>query len=95
MRRAGFGVTRSNLGETVVLQVRGVLDQMTAPSLATHLDLVLTNGPAVLIVDLTCVDFMSSAGITLLVETHRLAARTATALRVAADGSGFVASGNA
>jgi anti-anti-sigma factor len=37
-------------------------------------------------VDLTGVDFLSSAGISLLVETHHLTARTATMLRVAADG---------
>ncbi|OPE44946.1 anti-anti-sigma factor, partial [Mycobacterium intermedium] len=35
----------------MVLQVRGALDQMTAPSLATHFDLALTNAPAVLVVD--------------------------------------------
>ncbi|MCV6962784.1 anti-anti-sigma factor [Mycobacterium intermedium] len=85
-RSEEFGVIRRNCGETVVLQVRGALDQMTAPSLATHFDLALTNAPAVLVVDLTDVDFMSSAGITLLVEANRLTAKIPTALRVAADG---------
>ena len=70
----------------MVLKVSGALDTITAPSLATHLDVVLASGPAVLIVDLTGVDFLSSAGINLLVETHHLTARTATLLRVAADG---------
>lgn len=70
----------------MVLTVSGALDTITAPSLATHLDVVLAGGPAVLIVDLTGVDFLSSAGINLLVETHHLTARTATMLRVAADG---------
>lgn len=85
-RSEEFGVIRRNVGETVVLQVRGALDQMTAPSLATHFDLALTNLPAVLVVDLTDVDFLSSAGITLLVEANRLTAKIPTALRVAADG---------
>jgi anti-sigma B factor antagonist len=85
-RSEPFAVTRRDEGEAVVLTVSGALDTITAPSLATHLDVVLTSGPAVLIVDLAGVDFLSSAGINLLVETHHLTARTATMLRVAADG---------
>ena len=81
-----FAVTRRDDGEAVVLKVSGALDTITAPSLATYLDVVLTGGPAVLIVDLTGVDFLSSAGMNLLVETHHLTAKTATMLRVAADG---------
>lgn len=81
-----FAVTRRDDGEAVVLEVSGALDTITAPSLATHLDVALTGGPAVLVVDLSGVDFLSSAGINLLVETHHLTARTATMLRVAADG---------
>ncbi|MGC2652605.1 MAG: STAS domain-containing protein [Mycobacterium sp.] len=81
-----FAVNRRDDGEAVVLTVSGALDTITTPSLATHLDVVLTSGPAVLIVDLTGVDFLSSAGINLLVETHHLTARTAIMLRVAADG---------
>ncbi len=69
-----------------MLEVSGALDTITAPSLATHLDVALTGGPAVLVVDLSGVDFLSSAGINLLVETHNLTARTTTMLRVAADG---------
>lgn len=85
-RSEGFGVTPRTCGETVVLRVSGALDQMTAPSLATHVDIALMNAPAVLIVDLTDVDFMSSAGISLLVEAHNLTVKTPTALRVVADG---------
>jgi anti-anti-sigma factor len=85
-RSEPFSVNRRDDGEAVVLTVSGALDTITAPSLATHLDVVLTSGPAVLIVDLTGVDFLSSAGINLLVETHHLTARTTTMLRVAADG---------
>ena len=39
-----------------------------------------------LIVDLTDVQFLSSAGISVLVETHRLTARAGISLRVVADG---------
>ncbi|AFM15889.1 anti-anti-sigma factor [Mycolicibacterium chubuense NBB4] len=70
---------------TLVLQVTGDLDVLTAPTLATHLDIGLTGGPSVLIVDLTEVDFLSSAGISVLVETHRLTERADISLRVVAD----------
>ncbi|PRI13313.1 STAS domain-containing protein [Mycobacterium shigaense] len=82
-----FLVTRSDTAEAVVLQVSGAVDIITAPSLATHLDAALADTPAVLIVDLTKVDFLSSAGITVLVEAHRLTEGSPTSLRVAADGS--------
>lgn len=82
-----FLVTRNDTDEAVVLQVSGVVDIITAPSLATHLDVALTGTPAVLVIDLTKLDFLSSAGITVLVEAHRLTQNSATSLRVAADGS--------
>jgi anti-sigma B factor antagonist len=81
-----FAVSRRDDGGALVLQVSGAVDTITAPSLATQLDIALTCAPAVLIVDLTGVDFLSSAGMNLLVETHHLTARTNTTLRVAADG---------
>ncbi|OBH74816.1 anti-anti-sigma factor [Mycobacterium scrofulaceum] len=82
-----FWVTRRDAGDAVVLQVSGVVDIITAPSLATHIDVALAGTPAVLVIDLTEVDFLSSAGITVLVEVHRLTENSPTSLRVAADGS--------
>jgi anti-anti-sigma factor len=82
-----FLVTRNDTDEAVVLQVSGVVDIITAPSLANHLDIALAGTPAVLVIDLTKLDFLSSAGITVLVEAHRLTQNSATSLRVAADGS--------
>ncbi|WP_369817882.1 STAS domain-containing protein, partial [Mycobacterium sp. E3339] len=57
------------------------------PSAATRNDVALAGTPAVLVIDLTEVDFLSSAGITVLVEVHRLTENSPTSLRVAADGS--------
>ncbi len=71
----------------MVLAVAGAVDEVTAPSLATDLDVVLMGEPAVLVIDLTAVEFMSSAAMNLLVETQRLTAATATTVRVAADGT--------
>ncbi|BBZ69059.1 STAS domain-containing protein [Mycobacterium paraseoulense] len=82
-----FWVNRRDAGEAVILEVSGAVDIITAPSLATHIDVALSGTPAVLVIDLTGVDFLSSAGITVLVEVHRLTQDSPTSLRVAADGS--------
>lgn len=86
-RSGKFSITRSRHGEVVVLHVAGDLDVLTAPSLGTQLDVALASAPAVLIVDITDVKFLSSAGITMLVETHRLTERAGLSLRVVAEGS--------
>jgi anti-anti-sigma factor len=82
-----FGVTRRREDDAVVLAVSGAVDEVTAPSLATDLDVVLMGEPTLLVIDLTAVEFMSSAGMNLLIETQRLTASTATTVRVAADGT--------
>jgi anti-sigma B factor antagonist len=82
-----FGVTRRRENGAVVLAVSGAVDEVTAPSLATDLDVVLMGEPALLVIDLTAVLFMSSAAMNLLVETQRLTASTATKVRIAADGT--------
>jgi anti-anti-sigma factor len=82
-----FGVTRRSEDGTVVLAVSGTVDEVTAPSLATHLDVVLMGEPALLVIDLAAVEFMSSAGMNVLIEMQRLTAPTVTQVRVAADGT--------
>lgn len=85
-RSGRFTVIPRRNGEMLVLHVTGDLDVLTAPTLGTHLDVALANAPSVLIVDLTDVEFLSSAGISVLVETHRLTDRADISLRVVADG---------
>lgn len=85
-RGGRFSIRPRRDGETVVLHVKGDLDVLTAPTLGTHLDVALANCPSILIVDITDVEFLSSAGISVLVETHRLTARADISLRVVADG---------
>ena len=85
-RDRGFTVIPRRDGEVVVLRVTGDLDALTAPTLGTYLDVALANAPSVLIVDITEVEFLASAGISMLVETHRLTARADISLRVVADG---------
>lgn len=86
-RSGRFSVTHRRNGEILVLHVTGDLDVLTAPSLGTHLDVALANAPSVLIVDISDVAFLSSAGISMLVETHRLTQRADISLRVVAEGS--------
>jgi anti-anti-sigma factor len=58
-------------GRAVVLSVSGTLDMLTSAILETAVDTTLIRGPAALIVDLTEVDFLASAGMSVLVATHR------------------------
>ncbi|QZT63475.1 STAS domain-containing protein [Mycolicibacterium austroafricanum] len=85
-RTRGFSVSPGRTGAALVLRVAGDLDAMTAPTLVTHLDIALADAPPVVVVDMTDVEFLSSAGISVLVETHRLAERADISLRVVADG---------
>ena len=85
-RSGRFSVTTSKNGEVTVLHVTGDLDVLTAPTLGTRLDVALAGAPSVLIVDLSEVEFLSSAGISMLVETHRLTERAGMSLRVVAEG---------
>jgi anti-sigma B factor antagonist len=84
--RGRFVVRPRRDGETLVLSVEGDLDVLTAPTLGTHLDVALTDNPSLLIVDISRVGFLSSAGISILVETHRLTSKAGISLRVVADG---------
>ncbi|MEH3141755.1 MAG: STAS domain-containing protein [Mycobacterium kyogaense] len=84
--RGRFVVRPQRDDATVVLQVEGDLDVLTAPTLGTYLDIALADAPKTLIVDITGVGFLSSAGISMLVETHRLTERGGISLRVVADG---------
>jgi anti-anti-sigma factor len=67
----GFVVSEHWVGRTVVVTASGDLDMLTAPTLAAALDAVTQDEFSALIVDLSRVDFLASAGMTLLVNTHR------------------------
>jgi anti-sigma B factor antagonist len=73
------------LGKTAVVCASGALDLLTAPRLEQLLTETLQNQPAALIVDLTEVNFLSSAGMQVLVNAHA-AATTDVKYAVVADG---------
>jgi anti-sigma B factor antagonist len=53
-----------------VLTVGGEIDLVTAPALEEAISGVVATGPAALVVDLSAVDFLASAGLKLLAATH-------------------------
>ncbi|MCV7060602.1 STAS domain-containing protein, partial [Mycolicibacterium vaccae] len=65
LRRLG-----KRVDELVVLSVSGNVDMLSAPWLTEAIDAALAKRPAGLVVDLSRVDFLGSAGISVLMTTH-------------------------
>ncbi len=68
-----------------VISASGTIDMLTAPRLADPIRAALDKQPAALIVDLSAVDFLASAGMQVLIVAHNQAAST-TRFAVVADG---------
>ncbi|MCV7228381.1 STAS domain-containing protein [Mycolicibacterium komossense] len=57
----------------LLLHVVGTVDVLTLPVLDRHIAKALwSDPPPILMIDLTCVDFLSSAGMQILLEAHDL-----------------------
>ncbi len=65
-----FQVGKHQVDQAVVLTVSGEVDMLSAPQLSEALHTALATRPAALIVDLSKVDFLASAGMTVLVAAH-------------------------
>jgi anti-sigma B factor antagonist len=85
MSRAELGVTVEHRADTTVLSVRGELDATTTGELYESIALTLRRKPKVLVIDLSEVTFLASAGLTALVAATRLGAAE-TAVRVVVTG---------
>jgi anti-sigma B factor antagonist len=72
-------------GTAVVLHVAGEIDLVTAPELGDSINNAMSERPAAIVVDLTDVDFLASAGMAVLMGCHQLA--NDTSFRVVAAGS--------
>lgn len=81
-----MNVTRSDAASAVVLTVTGALDILSAPTFRQALLDTLATAPKNVVVDLSDLDFLASAGLAALVEGHR-AAGAATGFGVVAVGS--------
>jgi anti-sigma B factor antagonist len=79
-----FDVTAN--GPTVRIRALGEIDSSSASSLRAELDAVLDGTPGEVVLDLTGVSFLDSAGLSTLAAAHRRATADGTRLRVLASG---------
>lgn len=82
---ARFEVRESWLGQIAVLSVRHEVDMLTAPQLTEAIHDAFSRAPAALIIDLSEVQFLASAGMTVLVAAREEAGQS-TRFAVVADG---------
>jgi anti-sigma B factor antagonist len=81
-----LAIERTRVGEAAVISLTGEVDGATAPRLReVVLDALSAPDTDVVVVDLTDVTFLSSAGLGALVEAHRAAHRRSEPLRVVVD----------
>lgn len=78
-------VSERSIDEVAIVAASGVVDMLTAPQLEEALRAALDKKPASLVVDLTEVEFLASAGMGVLVAAHDEAG-TVTRLCVVAEG---------
>ncbi len=81
----GLAVSSQQVNGITVLTVLGEIDTASVPVLADKANRALIDGPAALVIDLTDVEFLSSAGLEVLVRTHH-AGGAATKVVVVAAG---------
>ena len=82
-----FDVEQYWVDRTAVLAVRGDIDTLTAPRLTEKIAAAAAEGPAALIVDLSELEFLASAGITVLVAAHEyITSKVNAQFAVVADG---------
>jgi anti-sigma B factor antagonist len=82
-RNPPLTVATEQCGRTLVLLVDGDIDLHTAPAVRQALESALSKRPRRLVVDLSLVQFLNSAGLEVLLAAHRQAAPR-TDLRVVA-----------
>ncbi|MGB3373335.1 MAG: STAS domain-containing protein, partial [Rhodococcus sp. (in: high G+C Gram-positive bacteria)] len=71
--------------DVVIVTVSGELDLATAPQLSESMKLVLDKAPSAVVIDLSHVGFLASAGMSLLASTHQQL-DDSTGFAVVADG---------
>jgi anti-anti-sigma factor len=78
-------VTERLVGQVAVIATSGVVDMITAPQLEDAITAALAKSPTGLVVDLTDVEFLASAGMGVLVAAHDAAPEGVGTL-IVADG---------
>lgn len=84
--QTAFQVGKHQVDQAVVLTVSGEVDMLTSPGLSEAIRTALADKPAALIIDLSKVDFLASAGMTVLV-TAQAEAVPSTRFAVVANGA--------
>jgi anti-sigma B factor antagonist len=85
VRAPHFHIQATSTGDVLVLEVSGDLDALTAPHLAEAITASLAEQTGTLIVDLSKLDFLASAGMGVLIAGNH-AANVAQQFGVVADG---------
>jgi anti-sigma B factor antagonist len=82
-----LGIQRTRVGAAVVVEATGEVDMATAPALEREIEQACAEirPPAPIVVDLTGVSFLGSAGLTVLVQAERRCRAHGHTLRVAAQ----------
>jgi anti-anti-sigma factor len=80
-----FEIQTSVADDATTVAIAGSVDMLTAPQVSAAVAAVLASGPQVVIVDLSRVDFLGSAGLSVLVESARRAEDGRSALVVVAN----------
>ena len=70
MTATGFGLAESWFGDVAVVGVSGELDMLTTPELAKAIEAAASKKPSALVVDLSAVEFLASAGMSTLITAH-------------------------
>jgi anti-sigma B factor antagonist len=78
--------TENWVGRVAVVAASGDLDMLTAPQLRDAVEAALGKSPTALVVDLSHVEFLGSAGMQVLMETHNQTQGADTKFAVVADG---------
>jgi anti-sigma B factor antagonist len=80
-----FAAATELVGGVAVVRLAGELDMQTVPAAALELDRAIEGGPSGLVVDMTGLTFLASAGLAMLAAVGEKAGKAALTLRLAAD----------
>ncbi|MEB3369258.1 STAS domain-containing protein [Saccharopolyspora mangrovi] len=83
--QAPFSAVTEWSGRTLFVTATGEVELINAPQLESVLDQAAEDRPNVLVLDITAVTFLSSAGLAVLVRTHRNAEAAGIRFGVVAD----------
>ncbi|MFC7343883.1 STAS domain-containing protein [Saccharopolyspora griseoalba] len=82
---APFSALAEWSGRTLFVTATGEVELVNSPQLEAVLDQAVADGPEILVLDITGVTFLSSAGLAALVRTDRDATASNVRFRVVAD----------